>query len=132
MIIKNAPPVALSPTTTSGAPYTATWNIDTDGYNSNIVTMYGTNGSGNEDLKGQNCFWEIDGSATVLSLFELVGQEISTNPTYFNSNEIGLRIKNTVNADDLGNYTFSVKLKDRNYEIPNPAVYYFDITLALS
>jgi len=132
VIIKNAPPVALSPSTTSGAPYTATWNIDTDGYNSNIITMYGTNGSGNQDLKGQNCFWEIDGSATVLSLFELVGQEISTNPTYFNSNEIGLRIKNTVNADDLGNYTFSVKLKDRDYAIPNPAVYYFDITLGLS
>ena len=131
VIIKNAPPVALSPTTTSGSPYTATWNLVSDGYNSNIITMYGTNGSGNQDLKGQNCFWEIDGSDTVLSLFELVGQEISTNPTYFNSNEIGLRIKNTVNSEDVGTYVFSVKLKDRNYEIPNPAIYYFNITIAV-
>jgi hypothetical protein len=129
IIIKNVPPTVLSPTTTSGAPHTQTWNLITDGYNTPIITMYGTNGSSNTNLYGQNCFWEIDGSADVLRLFELTNQEISTNNTYFNSSEIQLRIKNTVNSNDVGNYIFSVKLKDRDYEIPNPAIYYFNITI---
>ncbi len=131
IIIKNVPPTVLSPTTTSGAPHTQTWNLITDGYNTPIITMYGTNGSSNTDLYGQNCFWEINGSDDILRLFELTNQKISTNNTYFNSNEISLQIKNTVTAKDVGTYVFSVNLKDRDYTITNPAIYYFSITIAV-
>tara|TARA_R100000664_G_scaffold5055_1_gene9828 strand:- start:5140 stop:8820 length:3681 start_codon:yes stop_codon:yes gene_type:complete len=130
--IFNSRPMASSPSTTSGTPYTANWSISTNGYNSPILKLYGNNGSSNPTELGSNCFWTmVDPTSTIdpSQYFELKNQKPSTNSTYLNQSEIGLYLKNTVTISDIGQKDFIIKLSDRDFPTNQEAEFHMRITI---
>ena len=130
--VYNQRPIDDSPTTTSGAPYTANWSISNDGYNNPILTLYGNNGSSNSRKLGDTCFWKLTDPNGVINpndFFDLKNQKQSTDPTYVNKGEISLYLKNTVTIADVGLKDFVVELSDRSFPTNQEAKFYLRITI---
>jgi len=119
--IQNKPPQIAGP-----GVININWSVTNNGFNTPMATIVGDNGSANEDLLGQTCFWKLQNT---FGLFELRNQKISDSSTNFNKNEIQLYLKNTATIEDAAAYTVVVELDDRQYPSGNASTQTYTITL---